>query len=98
MRITISFSEKTDKDIIDYLKDTNRSYKIREAIRKAIKFDRMLDNALAAGLNSEKPKDKMDVVDNHRDLQIDEDLNLVSKDQKIPLLTQEEIEKKLDQF
>lgn len=86
MRITISFHEEKDKDIIDYIKGRNRTYKIRESIRKAMQFDRWMEKILAKGLNSESVK-----LDNEEEA-------LIETTKEAPQMSEEEIDKKLSQF
>ena len=94
-RVTLKLNHATDQDIIDYL-GTNRTYKLREAVRKAIQFDKTLEQVFRNGISvmhsgpSGTPEVKLTLDDGDEDL-------IETTDKEI-LLTKEEILEKLDQF
>jgi hypothetical protein len=85
MKLTISFHNNKDADIIKYLSVSDKQYKIKEAIRKAIQLDSMLERMFTGnkipGTLTSKP------------VQTEEK---IETSEEIPKLSDHEINHKLD--
>ena len=96
IKVTISLHPTKDADIIEYLGNTHRTFKIREAIRKAIHLDNVIDNALKQGLTNvpvAPPDKKGEMLP-----PVPSDLSLIETTDEIPVLPDDEIELKINQF
>jgi len=94
MRLTIAFHAVRDKDIIKHIGSVNKTYKIKEAIRKAIQFDSYIENIFSSNAQGIKPgRFQSEKPNTPNSPKTD-----IETTEEVPKLSKEEINKKINQF
>jgi len=98
MRLTVSFHDKRDADILEYIGSDNRLYKIKEAIRKAIHFDNLLERAFICNVHPDTQA-VPEIIQSTESTTPKKELKKedITSD-KQPELSEDELSKKIDQF